>query len=152
MIGANVSLTFVFCFVTIEAVRNPLMLDQNDVKIIKKVFEESFPVAMDQALEKFAATSLNKSFQDLEDKMATKAELKIVEDKVDRLDAKLGRYPDKAYLDDKLADAVSEIGLRILKRDEKEKNFKLYLIDVLKTHLHIPDDVTGKLRELAEVK
>lgn len=57
-----------------------------------------------------------------------------LEDRVGSLEATLKtQYPDKSYLDDKLADLAAEIGARINQRKDRDNKFKLKVIEILKS-------------------
>ncbi len=72
-----------------------------------------------------------------------------VEVKIDNLEATLRtQYPDKTYLDNKLGETVSDIVQRIMKRDEKDRDFKLSLIELLKRHSLLSEAELEKLRAL----
>lgn len=129
------------------------------IRRIKRKFEKLSMLPMESMAERVLKPAFE-GIQEQLDRTATKVELRVVHEKVDSLDRKVenldstlrNQYPNKDYLDNKLADVVSEIGLKILKREEKEKDFKLYLINVLQSELHVSEPIVTRLRELAELK
>ena len=58
------------------------------------------------------------------------------------------QYPDKMYLDNKLADLAAEIGRRIERNKEKEMKFKRKIIEIFKRNSLVTDDESQKLEEL----
>lgn len=55
-----------------------------------------------------------------------------IENKIDNLEATIeNQYPDKDYLSDKLGDLAAEIGARIERKKEQDRQFKEKVIEIL---------------------
>ena len=83
----------------------------------------------------------------MENKMATKEDLAKMASKED-LEKTECRLVTKSYLDDKLADVVSEIGSRINRVKEKGKVFNQKLVGFLDKHTTFETSEINELKEL----
>ncbi len=57
-----------------------------------------------------------------------------VDQRLDSLERTVANLPDKQYLDDKLADALSEVGNRFAKRDAPDHQFKTTVAEIVEGH------------------
>lgn len=96
--------------------------------------------------------SIQKLEQQIEDlAIAVKGGFDAVDQRFDNLEAKLQtQYPDKRYLDEKLADLAAEIGMRIMQRKERDNRFKLKIIDIFKRASLTTEDEVKFLENLID--
>ncbi len=123
-------------------------LDKNDLEKIEIVITKALEPMMIASQKEF--TKIDERFTKIDERF-TKIDERFerLEGKVDNLDATLkNQYPDKNYLNDKLADLAAEIGARIDRKKEQDQKFKEKVIEILKRNSLVKEEEVLFLKNL----
>jgi len=111
------------------------MLDKNDIQQIRQEIKEVF----NQSLEKFAITTLSRTFQDLEDKMATKDDLHEL-----RIELKRDGQNTRDYVDKR----ISELEGKITGPAKNLREKSHLTVDLLTEHKVFTNEEAQKVKQI----